>query len=492
MVMRILLNFSVVWMLLTFVASAEENILIRQVDTDLPDGLSVVVQAAAENIPDVSNIHLYLDGQEVTDASEIEQSKLALVICVDVSGSMAGAPLEEMKTALKTFLGSNLLRPDDQVALISIEQKVRRLQWFADQQKSLEKVAALKWLKGRKTVIYDGLYEALGDLEKQQLGNLDTGRILLISDGKDEGSNKTRQEILAKASATGIPIDVVTRVRKDRTKEEQVEGYTQDLFSLSAATGGNYRAADQGGVSEALTWIFQNQRNQYRIHFKYEKDSPTQKASVAEIWFQLPEQEPLKVKIPGEIPRKKVIPPKEHSEEPSKPSGSNWWKWVLLAVIGIVLSIFSYIKGGKKAPVPEMEPGMNAERIDSSESDVSIPRRETMVGSYNVLAPAPGRPMVLLIGVEGSLNGQVFPVEKESFYIGANPENDLCLPDDHYVSREHAYLSYAKGNLFIFDRGSLNGTFVNGNQIDMNGCALQVGDRIKIGESTLEVGKAPD
>jgi pSer/pThr/pTyr-binding forkhead associated (FHA) protein len=82
---------------------------------------------------------------------------------------------------------------------------------------------------------------------------------------------------------------------------------------------------------------------------------------------------------------------------------------------------------------------------------------------------------------------QKFPVVKEVFYIGANSQNDLCIPNDEYASGNHAYLKYEKDNLFIFDQGSRNGTFVNGQRISSTAKALKPGDRIQIGSTTFEV-----
>jgi predicted component of type VI protein secretion system len=39
----------------------------------------------------------------------------------------------------------------------------------------------------------------------------------------------------------------------------------------------------------------------------------------------------------------------------------------------------------------------------------------------------------------------------------------------------------------IIDRNSRNGTFVNDNKLGATGCVLTSGDRIRIGNSTLEV-----
>ena len=93
----------------------------------------------------------------------------------------------------------------------------------------------------------------------------------------------------------------------------------------------------------------------------------------------------------------------------------------------------------------------------------------------------------ILIGVSGPVEGKQFSVKKHGLLIGRNPKNDLVIPQDVQVSGSHAYLRYDKGGLFIIDRNSRNGTFVNENKLTDTGCVLNSGDRIRVGNSTFEV-----
>ena len=68
----------------------------------------------------------------------------------------------------------------------------------------------------------------------------------------------------------------------------------------------------------------------------------------------------------------------------------------------------------------------------------------------------------------------------EPFNIGRHPTNQLCL-DAPTVSAEHARLEYRDGAYQLIDRGSRNGTFVNGQRI--TDYTLHDGDRIQLGET---------
>ena len=72
-----------------------------------------------------------------------------------------------------------------------------------------------------------------------------------------------------------------------------------------------------------------------------------------------------------------------------------------------------------------------------------------------------------------------FLLLKATATIGSDESNDFVIRDDS-VSRRHAAISFAAGQLKIEDLGSTNGTFVNGKRIS-GIVAFDKGDKIRIG-----------
>jgi pSer/pThr/pTyr-binding forkhead associated (FHA) protein len=68
--------------------------------------------------------------------------------------------------------------------------------------------------------------------------------------------------------------------------------------------------------------------------------------------------------------------------------------------------------------------------------------------------------------------------------IGRDGSNDIVLPDDLMVSRRHAMLEKLAAGWAVSDRGSRNGTFVNGQYVDQPR-PLYPGDEIQMGETRL-------
>jgi pSer/pThr/pTyr-binding forkhead associated (FHA) protein len=70
---------------------------------------------------------------------------------------------------------------------------------------------------------------------------------------------------------------------------------------------------------------------------------------------------------------------------------------------------------------------------------------------------------------------------KAALTIGRGPENDLTIPSSA-VSRRHAALAFHEGRWYIEDRGSYNGTFLNGARVNPSTpLPLRHADRIEIG-----------
>jgi hypothetical protein len=74
---------------------------------------------------------------------------------------------------------------------------------------------------------------------------------------------------------------------------------------------------------------------------------------------------------------------------------------------------------------------------------------------------------------------------RHALAIGRDPGNDIVLAK-RTVSREHALLVFVDGRWLIEDRGSANGTFVNGERVPFGAKRpLRHGDRIGVGAASL-------
>jgi len=85
--------------------------------------------------------------------------------------------------------------------------------------------------------------------------------------------------------------------------------------------------------------------------------------------------------------------------------------------------------------------------------------------------------------VKGMPLGQIYRITGAT-RVGRNSESDIFLVDPS-VSRNHALLDVQEGKLIVRDAGSSNGTFVNGERVQLR--ALRQGDVVAFGKTEMRV-----
>ena len=131
-------------------------------------------------------------------------------------------------------------------------------------------------------------------------------------------------------------------------------------------------------------------------------------------------------------------------------------------------------------------PGVPPERAPETTSvfradflaDVEPPAREQSVSGVDAL-PAGS---ALLVVKRGPNAGSRFLLDRSTTSAGRHPDSDIFL-DDVTVSRRHAEFRREGGGFVVHDVGSLNGTYVNRQRIDV--AALAGGDEVQIGKFRL-------
>ncbi len=89
---------------------------------------------------------------------------------------------------------------------------------------------------------------------------------------------------------------------------------------------------------------------------------------------------------------------------------------------------------------------------------------------------------VKLVGIDGPVAGQVFPITKKEVTIGRAEDRDIRI-EDKVVSRRHCKIVEEEDGFYLIDENSTNGTFIGNMRIARE--KLKEGDLIRIGESLL-------
>ncbi|MGH8489120.1 MAG: FHA domain-containing protein [Gammaproteobacteria bacterium] len=474
----------------------EPGVRVGPLYEDAPGNVSVVVELPyGVTQPAPGNFHLLLDGKRdlAFQAGQVKSfldsgQDLAVLVCIDVSGSMAGAPLKDIKQALLAFLHD---RKTLRVAVMVFASDIKSVVGFEADPGQL--TAALGGLKagGRasKSRLYDALYQALDDYETAMTTDAipKRMRIMVISDGKDEGSSASSDSVKMRSNALGIPIDAVGRGKIE-------DQYIESLRHLAEESGGRFAHAqpDLLNLKDALVRIYRELTETQTVvaYFKNLPAAGERLTEVVGIEVRQPNGRSLSGSLQARLPLPVPAP---------KPDGDlAVWIAAGALIVFIGTGIFLYLRRSEEmAPdTPHSRPLADFALPKMPLAD-SLPRtappapqRRTKVGGY-FPPPKPGRPAALFVGIGGSVNGKQFGLEKELCRIGASPDNDVIIGDDDYVSSHHAQLRYEQGGLLIADQGSRNGTFLNDSRLGDLPLTVNAGDRVRIGDATFEIVPAP-
>ena len=100
--------------------------------------------------------------------------------------------------------------------------------------------------------------------------------------------------------------------------------------------------------------------------------------------------------------------------------------------------------------------------------------------------PAKGIPTRVVVS-DGPSAGEAVPLDGGPVLIGRGPDATIRLDDD-YVSTRHARIGRTADTCYVEDLGSTNGTYI-GSQRITQATALQLGSRVRVGKTTLELKK---
>lgn len=287
-------------------AFADQNLRVRSVYSDQTGTVSLVVDVPTEIMPEASQFRLIEDNKLTATASSImpfadSNWTLAVVLCIDKSGSISDKQLENIKAALKNLLRKPLFRKQDRLALVSFENESRVIQWFAPSQKIYEKINELKNMKGRHTVLYDTLFDSLGYVNSDGIEASPPvfKRILVITDGQNDGGlRQNTTEVREKAIETGVAIDAVLLHAKAKNIET--------MRSLANDTGGNFVSADGESIETAINKIFNDILGSYVVYFQRSIDSAAPKTARVGVQFQPPDKKPSTDSVQAKIPQSTV------------------------------------------------------------------------------------------------------------------------------------------------------------------------------------------
>lgn len=207
------------------------------------------------------------------DTLQNRSESFRTVIVLDCSKSMAGKPFADAQNALMKYVEAK--RPMDQVAVIAItddkEGYLRVSGFEKDPGLLYQRIQDVK-CDAETTRLYDSLAAAMELCATSSQGAIDNttpdfavlSTIIVLSDGKDEGSAVSREELVNRIGQLPIPIPVYSLAYSSQSKE-----YFKNLEAVSKASFGQYWTAEETQeFASTLQGIHQINRSDYVVTFR--------------------------------------------------------------------------------------------------------------------------------------------------------------------------------------------------------------------------------
>ncbi|HOX39276.1 MAG TPA: FHA domain-containing serine/threonine-protein kinase [Candidatus Brocadiia bacterium] len=147
-------------------------------------------------------------------------------------------------------------------------------------------------------------------------------------------------------------------------------------------------------------------------------------------------------------------------------------------------------KGKSFSTIAEMPAVQPISGLHSPISDLDAGKRDREITDIFNAAAKPVGDRLFITVFQGSSNPKKLALtENEEIAIGRDATQAEMVIDDNMVSRRHCVLTKMGSRVLVRDCGSLNGTYVNDNRIEI-GSLVDVGGKIKIGHTVFEVRTA--
>lgn len=238
-----------------------------------------------EPVEELHPAHLKIrDANETIDPDDVELVTLAksgrgvtCVIAIDVSRTMNGEPFERARAAALELVA--LLEPQDRVAVVAISEQGRVVSPFTASQAAtkLELENLTVDSESLQTRLYDGVYQAI-ELLRQSDSLPRRSFVIVFSDGKDGGSLKSLDQVIASARGDEKrPPTLVFTIGYARFGGEGLSS----LDRLAKETNADYlQAASTIHLSSFFGEIWKQMKGSYVVRYPGDLDGKTHKVEI--------------------------------------------------------------------------------------------------------------------------------------------------------------------------------------------------------------------
>lgn len=249
-------------------APADQNVPVIRAETRLVNVPVNVTDEHGVTVPGLTQDDFVIleDGkpQRIAIFEKESTSPLSIVMAIDTSESVLTQFATE-RDAAKRFI-RNMLRPQDEMDLISFADNVSEVVSFTNNASSIEHGLS-RLQRGDATALYDAVYLSSQRLSESRKDATRRRVLVLITDGGDttKGIRYTQAVEEAQKSGTAIYPIIIMPILSDAGRNVAGE---HALIQMAEDTGGKYfYVRDKGDLDRAFAHLSDDLRTQYLVAY---------------------------------------------------------------------------------------------------------------------------------------------------------------------------------------------------------------------------------
>jgi len=234
-------------------------------------GASFPARALVLSVPNTgslraSQVHIAENGKPVSGAvvrpiARAGAGDFGVVLAIDISPSMKGAPLDRAMAAARALAAQRIGKQE--LAIVTFDRRANVVLPLTDDQRAIDKALARSPHVGSGAYIYNALTVAVQQLAKAKIA---AGGVILLSDGASEGAkpqpgNRVTATAIGEA-ATAAHAQIYTVGLRDSS-------YTPQRMSLLARVGGGaFIESSSAQLAGVFRRIEAGLTNRFVVHYR--------------------------------------------------------------------------------------------------------------------------------------------------------------------------------------------------------------------------------
>lgn len=411
---------------------------------------------------------------KVQNTSTVNNEVIYFVFSIDSSKSISEEFLDTIKKSITEIIAVS--GKNEKIAVIRFNDEVILLNNFTNiKQQLLQNLKSIK-RHGKKTMLYNSIFDSI-DLLKDTSGS--SKSVIIFTDGKDEGSTVTAEDIVNHAKENNVPLYFMClKDSKNRLK----------LARISKLTGGKLiYGNDATSLPSMYSGILQDLRSRYTISYnsQLKKNGKRHKIEVRLKYGSIRDRDKAYFTAPSYL-----------NLDLSK---IDFNKDTFLLLIIILLSALVIIVSLK---LHSIKKSISTERINIREVNTSsneteqypmdnndkylvqlVEQENAEYEKYekNELPEKNNYYTAWLVQKSGPKLGEKFPIYWEELTLGRGRENTITVNDDS-LSDKHIMIKNVGKTYMLFDMATDSGTYLNNKKL-LRPKELYDWDEIRIGRT---------